>query len=120
MCCDEKVLLIDSDPEMCEEVADFLWEEGFTVESASDEAGWRRRMDSADYDIVILDRKMAGADGRETVRQIKVMSPGARVFVTGGRSLSNTRFLAESISRFSLGAGPDLAFDNLREAAANV
>ena len=117
---DEKVLLIDSDPEMCEEVADFLWEEGFTVESASDEAAWRRRVDSADFDIVILDRKLAGSDGKETVRQIKTMSPGARVFVTGGRSLANTRFLAERLSRLSTGADLSEAFDHPKAAVKNT
>jgi DNA-binding response OmpR family regulator len=98
MCCDEKVLLIESDPELCEQAADFLWEEGFKVESASDDAGWRRRMDGGDFDIVILDQKMAGAGGVETARQIKVMAPGARIYMTDGRNITNTLRMAENLS----------------------
>ncbi len=100
---DEKVLLIESDPELCEQAADFLWEEGFKVESATDEAGWRRRVDTEDFDIVLLDRKLAGADGLETARQIKVMAPCARIFVTDGRNLPDTLRLAENLSRFAQG-----------------
>jgi len=98
---DEKVLLIESDPELCEQAADFLWEEGFKVESATDEAAWRRRVDTEDFDIVILDKKLAGADGLETARQIKVMAPCARIFVTDGRYLPDTLRLAENLSRFA-------------------
>lgn len=101
--CDEKVLLIESDPELCEEAADFLWEEGFKVESATDERGWRRRVDTEDFDIVILDRKMAGADGVETARQIRAMSPGARIFMTDVRDVPNTLRVAEQISRLAQG-----------------
>lgn len=100
--CDEKVLLIESDPELCEQTADFLWEEGFKVESATDEAGWRRRVDTEDFDIVILDQKMAGTDGLETARQIRVMAPGAKIFITDGRNAPDTLRLAENISRFAL------------------
>ena len=100
---DEKVLLIESDPELCEQTADLLWEEGFKVESATDEAGWRRRADTEDFDIVILDRKMAGADGLETVRQLKVMAPCARIFVTDGLNVPDTLTLAENLSRFARG-----------------
>ena len=100
---DEKVLLIESDPELCEQAADFLWEEGFNVESATDEASWRRRVDTEDFDIVILDQKLAGADGLETARQIKVMAPCARIFVTDGRNVPDTLSLAENLSRFAQG-----------------
>jgi len=95
----EKVLVIDSDPELCEEVADFLWEEGFKVESASDEEQWRRRLGADEFDIVILDRKLAGPEGVETANQIKDLAPDARVFVAGRRPLSNTMLMAENIAR---------------------
>jgi DNA-binding response OmpR family regulator len=103
MCCDEKVLIIESDPELCEQAADFLWEEGFKVESASDDAGWRRRMDGGDFDIVILDQKMGGAGGMETARQIKVMAPGARIYMTDGRNITDTLRMAENISGLAQG-----------------
>ncbi len=99
--CDEKVLLIESDPELCEQAADFLWEEGFSVESATDEDTWHRRVDAEDFDIVLLDKKLAGADGLETARQIKVMAPCVRIFVTDGRYLPDTLRLAEHLSRFA-------------------
>jgi DNA-binding response OmpR family regulator len=100
---DEKVLLIESDPELCEQAADLLWEEGFKVESATDEAGWRRLVDTEDFDIVVLDRKLAGPDGLETARQIKVMAPCARIFVTDGRGVPDTLNLAENLSLFARG-----------------
>lgn len=97
------MLLIESDPELCEQAADFLWEEGFKVESVTDEAGWRRRVDTEDFDIVILDKKLAGKDGMETARQIKVMAPCIRIFVTDGRNVPDTLSLAENLSSFSRG-----------------
>lgn len=81
--CNEKVLLIDSDARLCEEVADFLWAQGFKVESASSAEGWQQSLDGNDFDIVILDRQMAGADGLENLARIKALAPESRMFLAG-------------------------------------
>ena len=79
--CAEKILIIAGDPELCDEAADFFWEEGFAVETALDTEGGLKRMDGNEFDIVLLDQKMAGRGGMETERRIKALAPGTRVFV---------------------------------------
>lgn len=89
----EKVLLIDGDPGLCDEVADFLWEQGYKVESASSNVGWQQRRDWEDFDIVILDRKMAGADGLENLARIKELAPESRMFLACGAAAARELLL---------------------------
>ena len=103
--CDEKVLLISGDPELCEQAADFLWEEGFKVESAGDAGDWAERMQAGEFDIIILDRKLGGTGGLETAEQIKALAPEARVFATGARPFTNIMLMAESVARLVAGGG---------------
>ena len=95
--CAEKILIIAGDPELCDEAADFFWEEGFAVETASDTEGGLKRMDGNEFDIVLLDQKMAGRGGIETERRIKAIAPGTRVFVAGAGT-SYQRFAADIVS----------------------
>jgi DNA-binding response OmpR family regulator len=94
----EKVLLIDGDPGLCEEVADFLWEQGYKVESASSNGSWQQRQDWEDFDIVILDRKMAGADGLENLARIKALAPESRMFLACGAPAARELLRKEEIA----------------------
>jgi len=96
--CNEKVLLIDSDAKLCEEVADFLWEQGFKVEVASSDEGWRQRLSGDEFDIVILDRQMAGADGLENLARIKALAPESRMFLAGSGYATRELLRSESVS----------------------
>lgn len=96
--CNERVLLIDGDPWLCDEVADFLWEQGFKVESASSDEGLRQRADWNDFDVVILDQKMAGPDGLENLARIKALAPESRMFlaVSGNSARETVRKASDS------------------------
>ncbi|OGR81726.1 MAG: hypothetical protein A2X32_09595 [Elusimicrobia bacterium GWC2_64_44] len=96
--CNEKVLLIDGDPTLCEKVANFLWEQGFKVESASSAEGWQERLDGDDFDIVILDRKMAGTDGLENLARIKALAPESRMFLAGSGPATRELLLRDGVA----------------------
>ncbi|MFA5138261.1 MAG: response regulator [Elusimicrobiota bacterium] len=80
-----KLLLVDDDRELCEELRDMLGDAGYLVETAEDGAQGARMIAAADYDAAILDFKMPGSDGIELLEAIKRKSPRARVLLVTGR-----------------------------------
>jgi CheY-like chemotaxis protein len=77
-----KLLIIDDEPHIRLMIRLTLEPAGYEVEEAADgQAGLDRLGDGAGYDAVVLDQKMPGLDGLETLRRIKERAPDARVLM---------------------------------------
>jgi CheY-like chemotaxis protein len=75
-----KILLIDDEPHIRQMMRLTLEAAGHQVDEAADgQAGLDRFGDGHAYDVVLLDQRMPGLDGLETLRQIKVRAPDVRV-----------------------------------------
>jgi CheY-like chemotaxis protein len=75
-----KILIVDDEPHIRQMMRLTLEAAGHQVEEAVDgEAALDRFGDGRAYDVVLLDQRMPGRDGLETLRQIKVRAPDARV-----------------------------------------
>jgi DNA-binding response OmpR family regulator len=75
-----KVLIIDDEPHIRQMMRLTLESAGYQVDEAADgAAGVDRFGDGGDYDAVILDQKMPGLDGLETLRLLKERTPNACV-----------------------------------------
>ena len=77
-----KVLIVDDEPHIREMMRLTLEAAGYEVGEAGDgEDGLARFHDGTGYDLVILDQKMPGIDGLETLRRLLVRTPEARVIM---------------------------------------
>ena len=75
-----KILIIDDEPHIRQMMRLTLEAAGHQVDEAADgQDGLDRFGDGRAYDVVLLDQRMPGLDGLETLRQIKVRAPDARV-----------------------------------------
>ncbi len=77
----KKVLIVDDEPDFCDALRDILRIRGFEVAIAlsGEEAlpAYMRRKP----DVVLLDIRMPGIDGLETLRELKVFDQGANVII---------------------------------------
>jgi DNA-binding response OmpR family regulator len=77
-----KLLVIDDEPHIRLMVRFTLEAAGYEVDEAADgQAGLERFGDGAGYGAVVLDQKMPGLDGLETLRRIKERAPDACVLM---------------------------------------
>lgn len=76
-----KVLVVDDEPSVCEVLGEFLQSTGYQVEIAysGDEAVATYK--NSRPDVVLLDVRMPGKDGLETLREIKAFDPSAIVIM---------------------------------------
>jgi DNA-binding response OmpR family regulator len=75
-----KVLIIDDEPHIRQMMRLTLEASGYEVDEAgSGEDGLTRLGDGHTHDVVVLDQKMPGIDGLETLRRIRARAADARV-----------------------------------------
>lgn len=84
----ERILLVDDEPDVVEQYARALRNEGYEVDAAfNGEEGWEKYRGRY-YDVVIADWKMPEMDGLELLSKIDQMHPLAKVIIVtayGGR-----------------------------------
>ena len=77
----KKVLIVDDEPDFCDMLRDILRSKGFEVAIAlSGEEALLAYMQEKP-DVVLLDIRMPGMDGLETLRELKVLDQGANVIM---------------------------------------
>jgi DNA-binding response OmpR family regulator len=79
-----KVLVIDDEPSIVELFTDYLTGQGFDVISAGGGEEGLDRLRSDSPDIVLLDMRMPGVDGLETLRRIRKVNMGVPVLMVSG------------------------------------
>lgn len=81
---EQRILIIDDDAELCEELTELLASEGYAVDSMMDGVSGLDRLKTTEYELVILDFKMPGLSGIEALRELrKTHFPPAVLFVSG-------------------------------------
>jgi CheY-like chemotaxis protein len=77
-----RLLIIDDEPHIRQMMRLTLEAAGYQVDEAADgQAGLDRFRDGSEFDAVVLDQKMPGIDGLETLQRIKEHTPDARVLM---------------------------------------
>ncbi|MCD6518951.1 MAG: response regulator [Anaerolineae bacterium] len=79
-----KILVVDDDPGICETMMDILMLEGYHVQVASQGEEAIAKCREEKYDVILLDIRMPGLDGVETLKEIKRISPSVRVIMITG------------------------------------
>src|SRR5512134_3171295 len=82
-----RVLLVDDEERFVQNLAKLLRSRGFEVATALDGAAGAAAVEKKDgFDVVLLDVKMPGMDGIETLRRIKDLSPDTEVIMLTGHA----------------------------------
>ncbi|MBL7170959.1 MAG: response regulator [Candidatus Omnitrophica bacterium] len=76
-----KILVIDDDKNLCENLEQILTYEDYAVKYALDGPSGLRRIRAENFQLVILDLKMPGMDGVEVFGRIKKLNPKIGVII---------------------------------------
>jgi CheY-like chemotaxis protein len=74
-----RVLVVDDDDELRENLAELLGDNGFEAELAENGAAALARLSAAEFDLVLLDLVMPGMTGMETLAAIRQRFPATKV-----------------------------------------
>jgi len=97
----KKILIVDDDHAMGEELAEALGESGYAVRSAASGEDALRALAAEPADLMLVDMKMPGMSGLETARRVHRDHPGVKTILI-------TASLPSEMEA-ALNAEPDLA-----------
>jgi DNA-binding NtrC family response regulator len=80
-----RILIVDDDVDLCEELSDALEQEGYCAEFTPDPAEAERLVAEDGYDMLLLDYKMPGLGGTGVLKTMKSRKAKTRVLVVSGR-----------------------------------
>ena len=80
----KKLLIVDDEMGIVEEVKDFLTEEGYEVHSADTGSEGIKRLKEVKPDLIILDMKLPDMSGIDVLRVCKQECPECKVIVNTG------------------------------------
>jgi len=81
----KRILIVDDDAELAEEIAEILRDEGYFVDSATDSGRGEALIGKNIYDAYLFDYKMSGLTGTDLLRKAKEKDPKAAVLIISGR-----------------------------------
>ena len=85
-----KILVVDDDEQMREDVAEMLEREGYEVTHVGSGEEALEKLKKEDIDVILTDLMMPGIDGMEVLRQSKKLKPAVRVImITGFGTIEN-------------------------------
>ncbi len=94
----KRILLVEDDRRLCDELASCLKEEGYCVEYALDGIHGMELVGQNHYDIVLLDVKIPNANGFTLLKKIKTILPEAAVVIITAHPLIEQLIKDENIS----------------------
>jgi DNA-binding NarL/FixJ family response regulator/anti-sigma regulatory factor (Ser/Thr protein kinase) len=78
-----RLLVIDGDPVVHEQVAGVLQHEGMTIQDAFNQREALERLRAVKFDLVVAGQGNNGFDGLNLMRRMRSLQPRARIIVTG-------------------------------------
>lgn len=95
----EKILLVDDEKEFLTVMSERMAARGMDVTTAGSAQEALQQVESGTYDAIVLDLKMPGMDGIETLKAIKMRNPTLQVILLTGHAT-----LEKGIEAMKLGA----------------
>jgi DNA-binding response OmpR family regulator len=89
-----KILLIDDDEEMCEEIVEALESEGYEVCVSNDGLEGYRLIRENKYDLVLLDVRLPGMSGLDILKRVRETGIETHIIVITGMPMTGA-ILAE-------------------------
>jgi|UniRef100_A0A7C3ZB05 DNA-binding NtrC family response regulator len=114
-----RILIVDDEDDFRETIIKRLRARKLEVEGAASGPQALEMLDNQDYDVVVLDVKMPGMDGIETLRQIKLKKPLVEVIMLTGHASVEAGIQGMQLGAFDYVMKPvalDDLMDKLRQA----
>ena len=92
-----KILVVDDDAELCEEMAEILSDSGLSVVNTSDCKMVGQLLKEHSFDAAILDFKMPGKSGIDIMKEIKRASPRTSIFLVSGKPFLENLTIKENV-----------------------
>jgi DNA-binding NtrC family response regulator len=80
----EKVLIVDDEEDFVTALAKRLRSHGWDTETAADGKEALKKVENQDFTAIILDLKMPGFDGIETLKRLKKLNPDLQIILLTG------------------------------------
>jgi two-component system, OmpR family, response regulator len=80
----KKILIVDDDQQMCEELLDMLQHEGFFVRAVTTGEEGLSALKSTKFDLVLLDLMLPGISGFDVLKKAKGLGEETKVLVMSG------------------------------------
>jgi DNA-binding response OmpR family regulator len=95
-----KILVVDDDKEMCEEISEILLAEGYEIKCANNGLQGMSIIDNEKFDLVLLDLKMPELTGYDIIKAVYKKKNPPKIIVLTGRPLNKESFATpESIAK---------------------
>lgn len=114
-----RVLLVDDEPLVREELQESLEFEGFEVDAAASVSDALTVCEAQSFDVVITDLKMPGAGGLDLLRALRDGGNPAKVMVLSGHGAASNRDEATGLGAVACFAKP-VDVDELTEMIGKV
>ena len=95
-----KVMILDEDSELCEELAELLRSEGHDVDTATDGARAAQLAGENRYDMLLFDLEVTGVNRPGLLEMFKSRNPSIKTCVITGGPFVEWRLEKEKISPF--------------------
>lgn len=83
------VLVVDDDPDLCNNLWDLMRQRGYRVALAHDQREAEAQLRDSSFRVVLIDLKLPEGDGQAVFRSVRSANPEARtILITGHRSES--------------------------------
>lgn len=113
------IMIVDDEADFAEMLSLRLGEIGETVISANSGRECLEKLEQANIDVIILDIKMPGMDGIETLKEIKSRHPIVEVIMLTGHGTIETAVRGMKLGAYDFLIKP-ADFDELTEKLANA
>ena len=110
-----RVLIVDDEPLLCEELLETLEFEGFDVMAAGSVNKALEHCDHSPFDVVVTDLKMPERGGLELLKELKSRNYPADIYVVSGHGADSNREQAKDLGATECFAKP-LDTDELIDA----
>jgi DNA-binding NtrC family response regulator len=101
-----KILLVDDEATFTKYLSIFLSNRGYEVAAADNGTRALEMIDGADFDLVVLDLKMPGISGMETLKVLKKREPCMEVIILTGHATVDSAIEGIGLGAFDYATKP--------------